>query len=350
MKRRVLRQHSNKKVLRVLGSTHHLRPPYHVVCDASFIRAFAAREKTKRIGDVIADAVGAPCDVCCIPETALTFDRRQQQRDSADVSGSLKENIRCRADDAKVRAVLNQVAHVGALHDPPKNELKAVWAYAQASMAPLAAFSSASNQGLPSGLSSSQPGRFIFIATASHDLRKLIEADASARRSFAFIRLTFNPTAAWVDPPMPVPASRRNHPMANGVAGAPSSIVASSPASSLLSPADRAFMRHLKVIEGGGGRAAAAGGQHARSSVKRGRDPAPLPSCISGSGLAGSERAAPGSGRGLTKHRKPAAPNPLSMKKKRVRETLVVGVDCVGAAPGSKKHRTEQKKETGQLK
>ena len=87
MKRRVLRQHSNKKALRVLASANHIRPPYHVICDASFIRAFAAREKTKRIADVVGEALGGsssiglssndgvPCDVCCIPET-VAADRK----------------------------------------------------------------------------------------------------------------------------------------------------------------------------------------------------------------------------------------------------------------------------------
>ena len=387
MKRRVLRLHSNKKALRLLASTHHLRPPYHVVCDASFVRAFAAREKVRRVVDVVGEALGVPCDVCCIPETALALERqeqqlaieKQQQAQAQKIAAAKKgKAVRAPAHSSDVNSgvngVLKQLCHVGRLHDPPKNELKAVCAYTQAN-------SSASAAG---------EKRFVFVATASYDLKKLIattssttpaaaktsqageptvdgkqqQQPANESKSCAFIRLTFNPTAAWLDT-LPTPGTPRSA-GSSGRAERPVRRSAQDDAARLLSPADRAFMQHLNVQPGG----------RKQQRVKRQREvvgngaaasPTPAPaeiqkkcaaSSVAGPGSSGPVVASPAAhlsdsakkAIALQKKKKPAAPNPLSMKKRRVRETLVVGAPSKlpegggTAQPAAKKHRTETAK------
>ena len=143
MKRRVAREHANKKALRRIVTTHPVRPPFAVLCDSSFLR-FGAQHGVSNVVTLIEEALCNRCVVQYldstskkIPPDTVAFLKGVTFRDRDENSG--KED---------------------------QNERKQVCSVARATNA--------------------------FVATMNHDTRKLLVGHMS-------LKLTLNPPAIWVE-------------------------------------------------------------------------------------------------------------------------------------------------------
>lgn len=204
MKRRVLRVKANRKALRHYQSVFDGRPPYFVLCDASFFRTLhEAKVEPRQVQTLLEEGF---CGATCVPcytlptEAALT----KKSPDVVPMLGS------CR------RVSLSS-------GDAEKREARAIVEYALSTQ--------------PGG-SNALKGRVYFAATQTHDTR----AELVARRVPA-VHLSLAPAAVWVDPP---PAAGAVTPAATTAAAA--AAAAATPGKVVLSsvPAkDRAFMQHL---------------------------------------------------------------------------------------------------------
>jgi hypothetical protein len=152
---------------------------------------------------------------------------------------------------------------------------------------------------------------------------------------FAFIRLTFNPTAAWVDAPQGPEQRGRN-------SGQPTTAQHPNEPHNNLSAADRAFLKHLNVAAGTEKRRPGFNKKHFDKKQNNNNKKSDYRSNEKGDASGGVGAATSAVRTTPIRHKKAAGPNPLSNRKKRVRETLVVGGDEPPPVP-VKKSRTEEK-------
>ncbi|RNF10020.1 uncharacterized protein Tco025E_06855 [Trypanosoma conorhini] len=359
MKRRVLRAHANKRRLRLLSAEHGLRlDAYSILCDASFLRAlmlatgasdrsparalkalmyetFAAAtahvSKEAEAGAEAGSAAGAPqvrrpkdltLALYYLPETATSLRRMAQQRlagwETASAPRKQKERNEGSATTPAVRderrTPLSMVESLlaglecagGEAAATGRNEAKAIAQF-------LAAAGSVESR-IPHAAQERKNAHFFFVATQSHDVRRLLP------RSAALIRLTTSPTALWIE--------RNGDAFHYGEEGAANSTPrqesAAAAGGKVLSAADVAFMRHLSADL-----VPAAGANKRRRSETSNAAAAKMPDTTA----APQPKAAPMTGhkssmrRGnATRSRRKAVggPNPLAVKKKRVREVFRV--------------------------
>lgn len=156
MKLRVSRNQRNKKNLRLLVTTRRIRPPFSVLCDASFIRC-ALEGKVRNLHRFIEDTFVAPCSVW--------YTNVSVRKLVSSIGGKI--------------SLLNDSFLYGSKEIPilqaeERNETKGLWD----------ALKSNELQNCPC----------VIIASQSHDVRKVCVADRTP-----MLRITFHPTAAWID-------------------------------------------------------------------------------------------------------------------------------------------------------
>lgn len=355
MKRRVLRAHANKRNLRLLSAEHGLRlDAYNVLCDASFLRAVAlaennsARSLAKALKGLVYDTFAAATShavqessdtssgearrfkdlslsLFYLPETATALRRLAQRQEeqgmpSSSVKGKRGGAGKCEgkftSKDGKnekgslsgvLESLLSGLECIGrenvAVH---KNEAKAIAQFVAAA---------ASGQGLPPTIQERRNARCFFVATQSHDVRRLLPGNT------ALIRLTTSPTALWIEK-----NADAFHYNEGGIKQTPTHS-ASAPLQGVkgLSAMDVAFIRHLSedLLPGA-------------SATKRRRlvspnDGARTSAAVSATPTGDKTTTGADHDDGVEKQknirrRKGGAhrPNPLAMKKKRVREVFRV--------------------------
>ncbi|ESL09855.1 hypothetical protein TRSC58_02420 [Trypanosoma rangeli SC58] len=354
MKRRVLRAHANKRCLRLISAEHGLRlDAYSILCDASFLRALVLaegagdRSPAQTLKALMYDTFAAatshgwnekdtdnaagtaqvrkPKDLSCVvhylPETATALRRMaQQQQQQPEERGTAsaphkqsgnEKNLRPPAACEKSRPLLSVVESLlaglectgGGDSSASRNEAKAIAQFVAAG----------SVEGrIPHAAQKRKNAHFFFVATQSHDVRRLLPRNA------ALIRLTTSPTALWIE--------RNGDAFHYGVGGAGNTSgqeAAAARGGKMLSAADVAFMRHLSAD------LLPAAGAKKRRRVESNNAPAR----ISEATMAPQPKATPvtghrgdmGGGSAKRPRRKAAGgPNPLAVKKKRMREVFRV--------------------------
>lgn len=357
MKRRVLREHANKRRLRLLSAEHGLRlDAYNVLCDASFLRAVALAEvntgcsPAQSLKILMRDTFAAATShvrqegdsgvsskesarskdltlcISYLPETATALRRLVQRQEEKQGTSSVflsshkkrknagKDQIRSsftigmernRSIADVVELLLSDLECIEragfAVH---KNEAKAISQFVVAA---------ASGQCQSHAMQGRRNAHCLFVATQSHDVRRLLPPNA------ALMRLTTSPTALWIE---------KNADSFHYGNNSTKKMLGTNEAAPVrgkgLSPADVAFIRHLSedLLPGA-------------SANKRRRVVTPDDATRASADVmaATHEQTAMHIGTDFVVERKKkfrgkkkwlARPNPLAVKKKRVREVLRV--------------------------
>ncbi|RNE98039.1 hypothetical protein TraAM80_09007 [Trypanosoma rangeli] len=353
MKRRVLRAHANKRRLRLISAEHGLRlDAYSILCDASFLRALVLaegagdRSPAQTLKTLMYDTFAAATShgwnekdtdnaagaaqvrkhkdlsfaVHYLPETAMALRRmaqQQQQPEERETASAPRKrngnegNLRQPAVREQSRPLLSVVESLlaglectgGGDSSASRNEAKAIAQFVAAGSV---------ESRIPHAAQKRKNAHFFFVATQSHDVRRLLPRNA------ALIRLTTSPTALWIE--------RNGDAFHYGVDGANNTSgqeAAAATGGKMLSAADVAFMRHLSadLLPAAGvkkRRRAESNNAAARISEVT---MAPHPKATPVTGHRGDM-----GGGGAKRPRRKAAggPNPLAVKKKRVREVFRV--------------------------
>nr|CCC46511.1 conserved hypothetical protein [Trypanosoma vivax Y486] len=377
MKRRVLRAHANKRCLRLISAEHGLLlDTYNVLCDASFLRAFcisfgtsgasnkvggngtgadgknrmvpsralqalmyetfAAATSHAAHADVDPSACKKPKGIaltlCYLPETATTLRRlvqQQGQQGGGKASrGKRKGKNTCSSAVAdSLLSGLECIAYGRDANAPEmRNEGKAI-----------AKFIADVSRGVGDevySLMGRKNAHCFFVATQSHDVRRLLP------ESTALMRLTTSPVALWIERNGNTFCYNDAHGGSNDacVGGTRTTSRENRNAGlaakgKSLSAADLAFMHHLSphLVPG------------ASTSKRRRLEAVGKPShSDANSSECGGGGTAPGGntvvaavravkrGGGIFARKKAKGPNPLSVKKKRVRECVRVCSDSAG--------------------
>lgn len=296
MKRRVLRNHLNKKNLRTIQASHGLKEPHHIVCDATFIRS-VVDHRCDKLHPLFFEALGQ-CALYVLPETLVVLERQDRKPDVSMVK-------------AQCRVLTSPPQPEG-----PRNELKAI-----------AGFLKESKQ-------------FYFVATQSHDLRKMLPPTA------AVLRATFEPTAVWVEENTfendqmretikdndKRKAKGKDGPAVGTSVAKPSTLAV--PNAPKMSVADQAFLKKLGVEAN----INPFGKKRRQRSEKVAVVPQSAAVLVAGSEGPAQPSTSPAPPTHKVKPRAVKGPNPLSMKKKSVRETFSVDAE----EPQKQKRRVEK--------
>ncbi|RNF14642.1 hypothetical protein TcG_07548 [Trypanosoma cruzi] len=354
MKRRVLRAHANKSRLRLLSAENGLRlDSYNILCDASFMRAFLLAEGSSEgspaqaLRALMYDTFSAATShvsreedgsrssssarikkpkelnlsVYYLLETATTLRRmfqRRQEEEQEDAATrrkrkrnekeltSLEINKKGRHFILVVESLLEGLECIrGEDVSANKNEAKAIARFLAAA---------GSKEGPPTRTAQGRKNaNFFFVATQSHDVRRLLPGNA------ALIRLTTLPTALWIE--------KNGDAFHYGVDGAKNTPLhdASVPTrGKTLSAADVAFMRHLsaELVPAGVGanKSTWVGSKGATSKTLN----ATLAMQNKATPDTGSKNGVRGENASRSRRKSARGPNPLAVKKKRVREVFRV--------------------------
>lgn len=269
MKRRVLRTHNNKKVLRTIQAAHGVKDPHHVLCDETFLRSVVGQSDVESVRTLVGECMGMHF-LHVLPETIRNLERHQHFKAYEFATHQCQ--------------LVAGAAAATATPTSDRNELKAIAATVKAE----------------------KPQHFFFVATQSHDLRALLPS------SVPILRATFKPTAVWLEQ--------------NGLPSGSHAATSQQPQTpqkrkTILSGADAAFLESLGINNKTGKK---------RRNLRSNSKPVPTPVMqTEGGSQQTSEAVNPVAASTMKpKHqsakKKPKGANPLSMKKKTPRETFSV--------------------------